>query len=86
MTAPDERYRRAQALAHELLDLPASERDARLAAICGDDAELRRETQWLIDSAESDDDLAPPPFAPATSLREQFTRHASTPTRRATTR
>ncbi len=61
MTSPDDRYRRAQALAHELLDLPARERAARLDAACAGDAELRRETQWLIDSAETDDDDTTPP-------------------------
>lgn len=72
MIASDERYRRAHALAHELLDLPASERIARLAAACGDDDELLRETQWLIDCAESNDDITPMRFDRIDSLRRQF--------------
>jgi len=73
MGTPEDRYRRAQALAHELLDLPAHERAARLAEACGDDAELHRETQWLVDCAESDDEDTPPPFERVQSLHRQFT-------------
>lgn len=74
MGTSEDRYRRAQALAHELLDLPANERDAYFAAACGGDAELRRETQWLIECAESDDEEKTlRPFERIESLRKQFT-------------
>ena len=71
MSPPEDRYRRAQALVHELLDLPAGAREAHLAAACGDDAELRRETQWLVDCAECNDDDAQP-FERIESLRRRF--------------
>ncbi len=48
----DERYERAQAIAHTVLDAPDSEREALLASACGDDAELRREVDWLIAAVE----------------------------------
>ncbi len=71
---PEDRYRLAQALAHELLDLPSTERAARLAAACGDDAELRRETEWLIECAESDDEEgAQPQFEHIDKLRQRLT-------------
>ncbi|PZQ17314.1 MAG: hypothetical protein DI564_05735 [Rhodanobacter denitrificans] len=56
-----DRYRRAQAIAHDLLDRPPAERADRLAAIGADDAALRREVDWLIAAAEdegADDALA----------------------------
>jgi serine/threonine-protein kinase len=52
MRAQDRRYARAQAIAHELLELPPARRRARLEALCEDDAGLRGEVQWLLDSAE----------------------------------
>jgi serine/threonine-protein kinase len=62
MDEQDRRYARAQAVAHELLDLPRAARAPRLDALCEDDAGLRREVQWLLDSAEDatldDDGLA----------------------------
>ncbi len=58
----DERYERAQAIAHAVLDAPSSDREASLAAACGDDVELRREVDWLIAAVEvsdpTDDPLA----------------------------
>lgn len=73
MGGSDQRYGRAQALAHELLDLPRAERAARLAAACGDDAALRRETEWLIDCAECDDDSAPAALQRIDALRRDVT-------------
>ncbi len=49
-----ERYRRAQAIAHDLLDGPPDARADRLAAACGDDAALRAEVAWLIAAAEEE--------------------------------
>lgn len=50
----DALYARAQAIAHEVLNLAPRERDARLAELCGNDGELRREAQWLIAAADDD--------------------------------
>ena len=50
MTSAADRYRRAQALVHDVLDLPDAERARRIEAACVDDVELRREVQWLLDS------------------------------------
>jgi serine/threonine-protein kinase len=52
MSADAERYRRAQAIAHELLDLAPAERVQRADAACGDDVDLRREVEWLIEAVE----------------------------------
>jgi len=49
----DALYARAQAIAHEVLDLAVGERAARLDARCSGDAALRREVEWLM--AASDD-------------------------------
>ncbi|MCP4204190.1 MAG: protein kinase [bacterium] len=43
------RWRRIAALLDELLELPESERPARLAALCEDDAELRAEIEALLE-------------------------------------
>ena len=51
-TPADERYERAQAIAHAALDVPMDARDALLATACGDDADLRREVDWLIAAVE----------------------------------
>lgn len=54
MTEPTaERYRRAQALVHDLLDRPSPERALRLVAVCAGDEDLRREVEWLMASVES---------------------------------
>jgi serine/threonine-protein kinase len=50
----DERYRRAQAIAHDVLDLAAADRGARIDDACADDAELRGEVEWLIACVEND--------------------------------
>ena len=53
MTSEDtERYRRAQAIAHDVLDRPPGGREACIAAACADDADLRREVEWLVAAAE----------------------------------
>ena len=60
-TPADERYERAQTIAHAALDAPPDEREALLATACGDDVELRREVDWLIAAVEvsgPDDRLA----------------------------
>ncbi|ANB19577.1 serine/threonine-protein kinase [Dokdonella koreensis] len=51
----DARYRRAQAIAHQALDLPSDAREAHLAAACGTDVDLRREVDWLIAAVEGDE-------------------------------
>jgi tetratricopeptide (TPR) repeat protein len=53
MKGADERYRRAQALAHAALDRLVEEREAFLAEACADDADLRGEVDWLIAAAET---------------------------------
>lgn len=52
----DALYARAQAIAHDVLELPPELRAAQLDVRCGDDAELRREVDWLI-AASADDSL-----------------------------
>jgi serine/threonine-protein kinase len=56
--APEERYRRAQEIVHELMELPASKRAAYARDACGDDVELRREIDWLL--AAIDDESSDP--------------------------
>ena len=54
MSAEDTaRYRRAKAIAFEVLEEPSERRAGRIDAACGDDAALRREVAWLIDAAEA---------------------------------
>ncbi len=48
----DALYGRAQAIAHDLLELAPDLRQARLTTLCGDDAELRREVEWLVSTAD----------------------------------
>jgi serine/threonine-protein kinase len=50
------RYARAQEIVHEVLELELTlaERAARFNALCGDDAALRAEADWLIRAAEDD--------------------------------
>jgi len=50
MQARDERYRKAQEIAHMLLDRPAAERDSHLAAL--GDPDLQREVAWLLSAVE----------------------------------
>lgn len=52
--ASDERYRRAQAIVHDLFEAAPPERAARLAAACGADEALRREVEWLLTAAQTD--------------------------------
>ncbi len=47
----DQLYARAQAIAHEVLEQPANERDSFLDAKCGTTGDLRREVDWLIRAA-----------------------------------
>lgn len=59
-SSEDQRYAQAQAIAHETLELPREEREARLDALCDGDGALRREVEWLIEAAEDaahEDDL-----------------------------
>jgi len=61
MSAEDTaRYRRAKAIAFEVLEEPSERRAGRIDAACGDDAALRREVAWLIDAAEAPDADAVP--------------------------
>ena len=53
-TKPDSRYAQAQQIAHELLDLLAGARAERIEQLCGEDDELRREVEWLLDAAEDE--------------------------------
>lgn len=48
MRERDERYARAQAIAHEVLELPDDQIAARLDVLCEGDTELRAEAEWLI--------------------------------------
>ncbi len=61
MSTPlDANYHRAQAIVHQLFDLPDREREAHLVAACAGDAALRREVDWLLASIEdSSGDRAP---------------------------
>lgn len=59
-------YRRAQAIAHALLDLPPEERAARLAELCAGEVGLSREVEWLIAAADDTAlDTVPPAIAAA---------------------
>ena len=65
-SSSDARYARAHAIAHEVLDLPPQQRTARLAALCGEDVELRCEVEWLIvASTDTALDAMPPAIAQA---------------------
>lgn len=48
-----ERYSRAQALVHDLLDRPHPERALMLDEACAGDEDLRREVEWLIAAVET---------------------------------
>jgi serine/threonine-protein kinase len=52
----DERYRRAQAIVHELLDLDLgpAQREAHLTHACNDDGALRSEVDWLLAAVDED--------------------------------
>ncbi len=53
MNAPDRRWRRVEALYHEMLSRPPNERAAALAAACPDDPGLAAEVQSLLDQPGS---------------------------------
>ncbi len=56
MTSVDaDRYRRAQEIVHESLNLPGAGRGAYIETACGDDTALRREVEWLIAAVETGD-------------------------------
>lgn len=65
----DALYARAQQIAHEVLDLTSSERDARLAVLCAGDVDLRREAEWLL-AAVADDSLDASPAAVVMAARD----------------
>lgn len=44
-----ERWERIQSIFHEVVDLDATDREARLVALCGDDLTLRHDVQAMID-------------------------------------
>ena len=48
-----DRWRRVEALFHEMLARPADERRAALAAACAGDAALQADVQSLLDQSES---------------------------------
>ncbi len=48
----DERYRRAQAIVHDLLERGPEQREAGIESACGGDATLRREVEWLLASVD----------------------------------
>jgi serine/threonine-protein kinase len=50
----DERYQRAQAIVHELLELDPPLRAARMQRACADDDALRREVEWLLEAVDDD--------------------------------
>ena len=61
-------YVRAQAIAHDVLNLQPEVRDARLTALCDGDVELRRESEWLIAASEDDSlDTVPDAIVAATA-------------------
>ena len=51
MSERDLRYARAQAIAHDVLDRPQDEQTTYLDKLCAGDAELRRDTLWLMEAA-----------------------------------
>ena len=54
--AANERYARAAAITHAVLDLPADARAAQVDRECLDDAALRAEVAWMLRAACSDED------------------------------
>ena len=50
----ESRYRRAKAIAMDVLDHPLADRRAEAAERCGDDAALLAEVAWMIEAAEDD--------------------------------
>ncbi|MDL1869198.1 hypothetical protein FBQ98_07205 [Gammaproteobacteria bacterium PRO6] len=72
MASSGERYQRAQAIVHALLELPPAARPAQLADACGTDAALREEVQWLLAAAERDDDATLPQLQGVEALRHDL--------------
>lgn len=56
MIPRDELYAQAQAIVHEALEVERDTRTHLIAGRCGDNAELRREVDWLLAAAEVDVD------------------------------
>jgi serine/threonine-protein kinase len=77
------RYVQAQAIVHALLDLPPEARSARLDGLCGGDATLRREVEWLIAAAvdASLDEIPPAIAAVAVDLSANLHVDAAAPGR-----
>jgi serine/threonine-protein kinase len=75
---PD-RWARVQELFHRAADLPAAERDALLAAECGDDERLREEVRALLDSDHRPDPLLDRDVAHVAEALLDATRGAAIP-------
>ena len=56
---PSDQWRRIEELFHSALDLDPEARSAFLQQACGADAELRREVESLLQSAEKPMDFVP---------------------------
>lgn len=76
-------YGHAQSIVHALLDLPPETRNAGLEQLCGDDAQLRREVEWLIAAATdtSPDEIPPAIAAVAVELSANLHVDAAAPGR-----
>lgn len=76
-----DRYTRATAIVHEVLERAPDARAAYLDAQCGGDAALRREVEWLIAAADDAALDAIPPVIAATAgaLEADLRIHASAP-------
>ena len=76
-----DRYTRATAIVHEVLECAPDARAAYLDAQCGGDAALRREVEWLIAAADDAALDAIPPVIAATAgaLEADLRIHASAP-------
>jgi serine/threonine-protein kinase len=55
-----EQWERVQGIFHEVVDLPADERDEHLRSVCGDDAQLRKHVEAMLisDTSVLDGDIA----------------------------
>ena len=71
-----DRWRRVEALFHEMLARPADERAAALAAACAGDAALQADVQSLLDQSESTAGFL---ATPAIDLAARFVSPASVP-------
>ncbi len=79
----DALYVRAQAIAHEVLDLAEAQRDVVVDLRCGDDPALRREVIWLVAAAQDTSlDAIPPAIVCADrALMQDLRVESSTPGR-----